>query len=153
MKKNILLLFTVFALVFSFSSCEDDVDPIPDINLTPVYSITTGNNSLKTIHVYREKNLLTVTDNVGKVLAYDTENYADTTDDLNYMVAVTALEQVIVATENDAETTVTITKDYVVTADKETGIGTVSITTTNADETTSVVSLSGVKVVEEEVFN
>ena len=124
------------------------------VQLVPVYSITgTGNSNMSIIHVYMEKNLLTVTSSAGKVTAYDTRDYADTSDELSYMVAVTALENVTVTEDNGVATTVTITHDYIISADKETGTGTVVITKTNVDQTTNTTNFSSVQVAVEEVFN
>ncbi|PKQ64281.1 hypothetical protein BZG02_05535 [Labilibaculum filiforme] len=116
---------------------------MPDIDLTAVYSITETNNAkMDQINIYREEALLTVWDG-NFITSYVTTAYSDTSDELNYMVNVTAVEKKTVTDEAGIETIETLTHAYVVVADKATGVCSITITTTNADASTASSSVSG----------
>ena len=151
--KNILnIVALLFALVY-MSSCEPEEYDIPDIDLTPVYSISeTGNDNLSTINIYREKGLLTVWNKDGAVTLFSTKDYSDSSDDVNCLVTVTAIEEVTVTDGEGNETLGTITYDYDLVANKETGVCNVSITKTDEKGDVSTSTISGV-LVEEEIYN
>lgn len=140
--KNIIKLLSLI-LVFATFSCEYEEYDVPDIDLTSVYSISeTNNGAMDQINIYRETALLTVW-NDNFISSYNTTGYSDTSDELNYMVAVTAIEKKTVTDENGNDTIETINHAYVLVADKETGSCTIDITTTFADASTSVSTVSG----------
>ncbi|WP_044212438.1 hypothetical protein [Saccharicrinis fermentans] len=135
------------------SSCEPEEYDVPDIDLTSVYSIgETENNDLSTINIYRDKALLTVWNKDGAVTSFETKDYSDSSDDTNYLVTVTAVEEVTVVDGEGNESLATITYGYDLVASKETGVCNVSITTTNEKGEVSTLSISGT-LVEKEIYN
>ena len=149
--KNIIKLLSLI-LVFSTFSCDYEEYDVPDIDLTSVYSISETNNStMDPINIYRETALLTVW-NVKAISSYTTNSYSDTSDESTYMVSFTATESVTVTDAEGNESMGTKTSDYVISADKVTGLASVEILVTQPDASTSTISVSGT-LTETEVYN
>ncbi|BAX78481.1 hypothetical protein [Labilibaculum antarcticum] len=149
--KNIIKLLSLI-LVFATFSCEYEEYDVPDIELTSVYTISeTNNETMDQINIYRETALLTVW-NDKFISSYETNNYSDTSDETTYMVSFTATESVTVTDAEGNESMGTKTYDYVISADKVTGVTSVEILVTQPDASTSTISVSGT-LTETEVYN
>lgn len=151
--KNIFKILGVFFVALIAFACEPDEYAVPDIDFVSVYNITeTGNNSIFEINVYRKKALLIISTNKGKLTSYNTTAYSDTSDDLNYIVNVTAIEKKTVTDAEGVQTIETLNHAYAILADKVTGSCSITVTTTNADATPVVDTYNGV-LAEKEVYN
>lgn len=125
---------TVLAIVFAFTSCEEENNfEKSDIALTPVFSLTeiTGANAPFKINIYKQKSLITEYSTIFNLKSYSSSGYSDTSTATNYEVTVNKID--------DGTTYV-----YVLSADKTTGAGTLTV-----DNTT----VYNVKVSEDEVYN
>ncbi len=150
--KNIVKLLS-FIMVFGFFACEADEYPVPDIEKVPVYAITeTGSNDLFELNVYQNNSLLSIWTKNGKVKVLATSAYSDTSDEINYMVSFTATENVTVSDSEGVESVVVRSYDYVIDASKETGVGTLSITTV-VDEISETIEYNNVMIKVDSVYN
>ena len=132
--KNIIKYIAIFAIVFAFSSCDEKNNfEESTIALTPVYTITdiTGADAAFKINIYKQLSVIVEYSSAVNVVKYASTGFVDSSTDTNYEVTVNKL---------DADTTIT----YVLSADKTTGVGTLTI-----DSAT----VFNVKVSEQEVYN
>ncbi|QVY65636.1 hypothetical protein [Polaribacter sp. Q13] len=132
--KNIIKYIAVFAIVIAFVSCDEESNfEESTIALTPVYTISdiTGTNAAFKINIYKEKSVIVEYSSSVNLESYASTGFTDASTDTNYEVTVNKL---------DDETTI----NYVLSADKTTGDGTLTV-----DGTT----IFNVKVSEEEVYN
>lgn len=149
--KNIIKLLSLI-LVFATFACEYEEYDVPDIELTSVYTISeTNNGTMDKINIYRETALLTVW-NDKFISSYATNSYSDTSDEATYILTFTAVENVTVTDAEGNESMGVKTYDYVITADKLTGVASVEILITQPDASTSTVIVSGV-LSEDKVYN
>ncbi|MCL7762936.1 hypothetical protein MPF19_05860 [Polaribacter sp. Z014] len=132
--KNIIKYIAVFAIVIAFVSCDEESNfEESTIALTPVYTISdiTGTNAAFKINIYKEKSVIVEYSSSVNLESYTSSGFTDASTDTTYEVTVNKL---------DDETTI----NYVLSADKTTGDGTLTV-----DGTT----IFNVKVSEEEVYN
>jgi len=150
--KNIVMLFSFAILAVFASSCGDGKDwPQPNIEKVPVYVISgiTGTGAPTEVDVYQTTNVLIVFENANTLKSYTTRNYADTSDEANYRVSVTAVKSV----KQDDGTWAEVTMDYVLVADKISGAGTLDVTTTDAASNVTVSNFTVSAVTETEKYN
>ncbi|MDC0177450.1 hypothetical protein OAJ14_04790 [Polaribacter sp.] len=117
MMKNILKYITVLTIVLAFTSCEEESNfKDSTVELTPVYSITdiTGPNAAFKVNIYKQKNLITEYSTKFNLKSYSSSALSDTSTATNYEVTVN---------KSDDGTTYA----YVLSADKTTGDGTLTI--------------------------
>ena len=134
MIKNIIKYITVFTLIFSLTSCDEESNfKESDISLTSVYTLTeiSGNNAAFKINIYKQLNLLTEYSTVDKLKSYTSSGFVDSSTDANYEVTVNKLDD-------------DITYNYVLSADKLTGSGTLTV---------DGVKVYNVKVTENQIYN
>ena len=134
MMKNIIKYIAVFTIVLAFTSCDEESNFEESTTaLTPVYTITdiTGNNAAFKINIYKEVSVIVEYSTEVNLESYTSSGFTDSSTDTNFEVEVNKL---------DDEATV----NYVLSADKTTGAGTLTV-----DGTT----VFNVKVSEEEVYN
>lgn len=132
--KNIIKYIAVFAIVFAFTSCEENNNfKESEIALTPVYLITdiNGSRAPNKINIYKLKNIITEYATLDKLSSFTSSGFTDTSSDTNYEVTVNKL---------NGDTTMS----YVLSADKFTGAGTLTIDN---------ITIYDVKVSEGEVYN
>jgi hypothetical protein len=134
MMKNIIKFIAIFTIVFAFTSCDENSNfEESDIALTPVYSLTeiSGANAAFKINIYEQLALITEYATVDKLKSYTSSGFVDSSTDTNYEVTVNKID-------DDA------TMNYVLSADKITGLGTLIV---------DGVTVFNVTVTEEEVYN
>ena len=132
--KNIIKYITIFAVVFAFTSCEENSNfEESDIALTQVYTLTdiSGENAAFKINIYKKLSLITEYATVDKLKSYRSSDFVDSSTDTNYEVTVNKI---------DDDTTM----NYVLSADRVTGVGTLTV---------DAVTVYSVTVSEKEVYN
>lgn len=115
--KNLIKYIAIFAIVFSFTSCDEESNfKESDISLTSVYTLTeiTGANAAFKINIYKQKNILTEYSSVDKLKSYETSGFVDSSTDTNYEVTVNKLDD-------------GVSSSYVLSGDKLTGTGTLTV--------------------------
>lgn len=150
--KNIITLLSFALLTILASSCGDGKEwPQPSIQLVPVYEITgiSGAGAPSEVDLYRTVNLVIVFKNANTPLAYYTTDFQDTSDETNYHVTATVENQVTLEDGTTAKEVVL----YSLEADKTTGAGTLTVTTTDAAGNTSEKSYTVSSVQETEKYN
>ncbi|WP_154665639.1 hypothetical protein [Saccharicrinis fermentans] len=150
-------MMKLFSLIFIFVTlaCEPDGYDVPEIDLVPVYSLSeTANEEFSTVRIYQQKNLLTVSNKDGGIVAYQTKDYADSSDDLNFNVSVVALDSKMLSDgEGNNENEVQITYTYVLSAPVETGECVLTITSYDENSlVTGVQTIQGV-LTDDEIYN
>jgi len=131
--KNLVKYFGISLIILASFGCEEEANFIePTIELTTVYSLTniSGNTPVK-INIYRNKNLIIEYASGVNPLSFSSANYSDTSTDTNYEISVSKV---------DNQNTVS----YVISADKVSGSGTLTIDAT---------SVHNISISEEEVYN
>jgi hypothetical protein len=133
MKSILKYLSSIVIILIVFSCTEEDHFLEPDIALTPVYSITDiqGSNTPFKINVYREKNLIIEYISQVNPLSFVSSGYTDSSTDTNYQILVNKIDD-------------SITINYVISADKTTGVGTLTV-----DSGT----VYNIKIIEDSVYN
>jgi hypothetical protein len=132
--KHIIKYFTILLVLVSFASCEEEDNfKQSDASLTGVYSITeiSGNGSPFKINIYKEKSLIIEYTTEVNLSSFTSAEYSDTSTDTNYQITVNKIE--------NSTTTV-----YVISADKTTGDGTITIDGS---------SVQSIKVSETQLYN
>lgn len=116
--KNIIKFLTLFSVILTLSSCDDEVEwRQSEVELTPVYAITdiTGNNApAVAIHIYKDKPLIIEYTTDVNVVSFDSSGYSDMSTESNYQITV-------------IKNSGTEQFEYIVTGDKTSGVGTLSI--------------------------
>ena len=144
----------MLVLVFATFACEPDEYPVPDIDLVSVYSLTeTTNDNFSTVRIYQQKDLLTVTNKDGAIVTYETKDYTDTSDDLNFNVSVVALDSKTVTDGEGNKSEVQISYTYVLSAPVETGECVLTITTYDENEVVTDVQTIQGRLMDDEVYN
>lgn len=150
--KNIITLLSFALLIILASSCGDGKEwPQPSIQLVPVYEITgiSGAGAPSEVDLYRTVNLVIVFKNANTPLAYYTTDFQDASDETNYHVTAMVENQVTLEDGTSAKEVVV----YSLEADKTTGAGTLTVTTTGATGNTSEKSYTVSSVQETEKYN
>ncbi|QHI39220.1 hypothetical protein IMCC3317_46250 [Kordia antarctica] len=132
--KNSIKYILLLLITTSFFSCEEENNfQEPDIQLTSVYTLTDIDvtDAPVKINIYREKNLIIEYVSDVTPLSFTSNNYSDTSDDVNYQISVTKTDD-------------TTSYSYVIAADRVTGDGTLTI-----DGTT----VYNITVIEDQVYN
>lgn len=133
MMKNIIKYLAILFITVTITGCEEDDNfKQSEVSLTPIYSITeiSGGNPFK-INIYKQKSLIVEYTSEVNVVNYTSSQYSDTSDATNYQVSVNKVD-------------VDVTTTYVVSADKVTGNGTLTV---------DGVTVYTIKLIEEEVYN
>jgi len=131
--KNIIKYLAILFITVTITGCEEDDNfKQSEVSLTPIYSITeiSGGNPFK-INIYKQKSLIVEYTSEVNVVNYTSSQYSDTSDATNYQVSVNKVD-------------VDVTTTYVVSADKVTGNGTLTV---------DGVTVYTIKLIEEEVYN
>ncbi|MCL7752663.1 hypothetical protein [Polaribacter sp. Z022] len=134
MMKNLIKYIAIFAIVFSFTSCDEESNfKESDISLTSVYTLTeiTGTNAAFKINIYKQKNILTEYSSVDKLKSYETSGFVDSSTDTNYEVTVNKLDD-------------GVSSSYVLSGDKLTGTGTLTV---------DGVTVFNVVIAEDQIYN
>lgn len=132
--KSIKKSIGILILVLSLFSCDEESNfQKSDIQLVPVYSLTEINNGgPEQINIYRGQPLIIEYSSAVNATSFDSTGYSDNSTDTTYEITVNKMV--------DGEAV-----NYVISADKATGEGTLVIN--------SGVSVHNVTVSEEEVYN
>ena len=115
--KNIIKCLGLFAMVFTLFSCDEESPFIePNVELVPVYAITdiVGTNAPLAINIYREKDLIVEYTSSVDAFSYTSASFSDTSTDTNYEISVAKL------VDGNAI-------GYWISADKTTGVGTLTV--------------------------
>ena len=154
MIKNIIKFIAVFALVFAFTSCDEESNfKDSDTILTPVYTISdiTGPNAAFKINIYKQVGVIVEYTSAVNLESYVSTGYSDSSTTDNYMVETTATKEREVNV-GGVETKESYTVKYTINAVKETGVGTMDVMATYKDGSTMLTSYN-VIVSEDEVYN
>ncbi|WP_298493843.1 hypothetical protein [uncultured Algibacter sp.] len=132
--KNIIKILSLLILVLTMYNCDEENNfKESDINLVPVYSLTEINNDGPfKINIYKEKPLIVEYSSNVTLSNYASSGYADTSTDIMYQITVNKIVDGVAV-------------NYVISADKTTGEGTLNID--------SGASTHNVLLTEEEVYN
>ncbi|UXX81100.1 hypothetical protein N7E81_08300 [Reichenbachiella carrageenanivorans] len=144
------LLFALGLLAVVASSCDEKVWPMSELELVPVYSVTeiVGTDAPFALEVYKEKSLAITFVKQDLLESTETYDYIDASDEVNYGFTFSAKEEILL---EDSTTTIH-TLDYEISADKATGVGSMTITTTEEDATVTTLVYTA-EVAEEERYN
>ncbi|WP_299556461.1 hypothetical protein [Seonamhaeicola sp.] len=131
--KSIKTYFGVFVLVLTLISCEEESNfKAFEAALTPVYSLTDiSNNGPFKINIYREKSLIIEYRSEVNAESFVSSGFTDASTDTNYEITV-------------SKQTETGMQSYVVSADKASGAGTLTVDGT---------AVHDIVLNEEEVYN
>lgn len=113
--KNIIKYIAIFSVIFTLTSCDEKEWLAPDIEATSVYSITdiTGFTAVK-INVYKEKPLIIEYATSVALKNYTSSTFVDASTDTTISFSVNKV-------------TADGTVSYSVTADKITGVGSLTV--------------------------
>lgn len=144
------LIFALGLLAVLASSCEEKIWPTSELELVPVYAVTeiVGTDAPFALDVYKEKSLAITFVKESLLESAETYNYLDASDEVNYAVTFSAKQEVLL---EDSTTTIH-TLDYEINADKATGVGSMTVITTEEDDTESTVVYTA-EVAEDERYN
>lgn len=115
--KKILKYLTVLFIAVSITGCEEEDNfKASDVSLTPIYSITeiSGNGNPFKINIYKQKSLIIEYATSVNAESFTSAQFSDTSTTTNYEVSVNKLDD-------------GTTYAYVLSADKTTGDGTLTI--------------------------
>lgn len=126
--KNIIKFLGLLAIVISLSSCEEKQWLQPDIELVPVYSITNIEGVLAPfqINIYQEQPLIIEYQKEDNAESFQSTDFTDTSTENMYEISVNKLDDEKVIT-------------YVVSADKQTGVGTLVITNAGVETSYTII--------------
>jgi hypothetical protein len=115
--KNKIKYLGLLTIIIAFFNCSEESNfKEPDIALVPVYAITNivGTNAPYAINIYQQKSLIVEYSTSVNPVNYVSSNYVDSSTETNYEISVSKL------VEGGSIS-------YLISADKETGIGTLSV--------------------------
>lgn len=151
--KNINKIIGLLLLVISFVACDEE-NHFQDSNiaLTSVYSVTNiSNNGPFKINVYQDNALVIEYVSASNAVKYTSSGYVDSSTETDYQLEWQITKERLV--DNDGiEELETYTAAHILSADKESGLGSVDVTSTFKDGS-SVITVHNVTVTEDEVYN
>lgn len=149
--KNLINILCVFLLTLVLFSCEKDPIPVPNHNLSPVYSLTevanvddaSDKNVPFKVNVYTEKDYLAVWSSSVKLNGFNTEMYLDQSTADEYIISFTTKEtETELNVDTNIEETLITTIQYSIVAYKATGLGEMSVETTMPDGSQTTIKYS-----------
>lgn len=154
--KNIIKLLGIFTLIIAFQSCDEESNFKEfDASLTPVYTLSNiSDNNLFKINIYKEKELVIEYASNVNALNFVRSDYADNSTDSNYeLVWQIIKERTVPDQDNDGQDDIeNYNVNYTLSANKDSGLGTLSAISTFQDSSTSTANYT-TTVTENEVYN